>query len=147
MEERLVVVALDGYKGPEIEVISGLPQGSAVSPILFTVYIADIHSEVEGKINSVRALSFVDDITWLAVGDDVAELTKKLEQCAKLSKRWAENNAVEFELAKTEAILFSKKEDIRRCRSGHHSHNDTRSLGWDNRDNRDERIIPDRAFY
>jgi hypothetical protein len=72
MEERLVVMAFDGYEGPEIEVISGLLQGSAVSPILFAIYIADIHSEVEGKINSVRALSFVDDITWLAVGDDVA---------------------------------------------------------------------------
>jgi hypothetical protein len=97
--------------------ISGLPQGSAVSPILFAIYIADIHSEVEGKINSVRALSFVDDIKWLAVGD-VAELTKKPEQCAKLNKRWAENNAVEFELAKTEAILFSKKKKTLEWKTG-----------------------------
>jgi phosphoribosyl-AMP cyclohydrolase len=51
----------------------------------------------------------VNDIAWLLVWDDVAELTKKLEQCAKLRKRWAENNAVKFELAKTEVILFSKK--------------------------------------
>jgi hypothetical protein len=58
MEERWVVIALDGYEGPEIEVILGLPQGSAVSPVLFAIYIADI--------------------TWQVVGDD-AELTKKLE--------------------------------------------------------------------
>jgi hypothetical protein len=30
MEERRAVVALDGYEGSEFEVITGLPQGSAV---------------------------------------------------------------------------------------------------------------------
>jgi hypothetical protein len=49
----------------------------------------------------------MDDITWLAVGCDTGELVTILEQCAKLRKRWAKNNTVESELAKTEAILFS----------------------------------------
>jgi hypothetical protein len=46
----------------------------------FAIYIADIYSGVEYEINGVRALPFVDYITWLAVGEDVAELIKQLEQ-------------------------------------------------------------------
>jgi hypothetical protein len=38
------------------------------------MYISVKHGGAEGKINVVRALPFVDDITWLAIGDDVAEL-------------------------------------------------------------------------
>jgi hypothetical protein len=93
-------------------VISYLPQRSAVSPILFAIYIANIHSEVEGKINGVRALSFVDDITWLAVGDDVAELTKKLEQCAKQSKDGLRIMRLNLSLRKQKRFCIQKKEDI-----------------------------------
>jgi hypothetical protein len=59
----------------------------------------------------VRALSFVDNITQLAVGDDAAEqiFFKKMEQCTKLRKRWAEDNVIEFELAKTSDSVFIKK--------------------------------------
>ena len=41
-------------------------------------------------------------------------MTSKLEQCAAASLRWADDNAVRFEVSKTEAILFSKRRKHRR---------------------------------
>ena len=64
------------------------------------------------------SISFVDDITWIVEGVDLDDVTTKLEGCARASLRWAESNAVRFETAKTEAILFSRKRKHRRCQRG-----------------------------
>ena len=46
-----------------------------VSPILFAIYMADIHKEVEDQVEGCRGISFVDDITWVVEGEDLRELT------------------------------------------------------------------------
>ena len=58
---------------------SWVNERSTVSPILFAIYIAEVHAIyiaevhefVESRALGVQALSFVDDMTWLAVGEDV----------------------------------------------------------------------------
>lgn len=51
----------------------------------------------------------MDGVTWLVEGLDVRDVVRKLEQCASASLEWAQDNAVRFETAKTEAILFSRR--------------------------------------
>jgi len=82
-----------------------------VSPILFAIYMADIHAEVEEQIGgvTVQRLSFVDDMTWLATADNPGQLVQKLDKCARLSLQWARENAVKFETTKTKAIPFSRQ--------------------------------------
>jgi len=63
MTDRRVKMAVDRQEGGEMEVTTGLPQGSAVSPILFAIHIAEVHEFVESRVPGVRALSFVDDVT------------------------------------------------------------------------------------
>ena len=69
-------------------------QGSPVSPVLSAIYIANIHSEVEGRVEDGRGISFVDDVTWVVEGEDMPDLVAKLERCAEGSLRWVESNAV-----------------------------------------------------
>lgn len=80
-----------------------MPKRSLVSLILFAVYIAGVYDEVESQVPGVRGLSFVDDVTWLAVGVTVGGLVEKLETCARMSEWWTRDNAVRFETSKTEA--------------------------------------------
>ena len=65
MQERRVKMVIDGKEEEEIEVTMGLPQGSSVSLILFIIYVGGVHRDGEGG-GTVRSLSFIDDITWIA---------------------------------------------------------------------------------
>lgn len=64
MEERKVRMVINGKEEEEMEIITGLPQGSSVSPILFIIYINGVH-EARERGGGVRSLSFVDDVTWI----------------------------------------------------------------------------------
>ena len=110
------VMGVDGQDGEPTRVTTGLPQGSPISPVLFAIYIADIHGAVEGQVEDSRGISFVDDVTWLAEGTNLNDVVDKLERCAAASLQWADRNR--FETSKTEAILFSKKRKHRRCNTG-----------------------------
>ena len=52
--------------------------------------------------------SFVDDVTWVAVGKSATEVQHRLERAAAAAIRRARDNGAAFEVAKTEAILFSR---------------------------------------
>ncbi len=55
-DRRQRVVAVDGEVSSWKSVLSGVPQGSVLGPILFLVYINDLEEGVTGKI-----LNFADD--------------------------------------------------------------------------------------
>ena len=118
MRDRRVIMSIDGQEGEEMGVTTGLPQGSPVSPVLFALYIAEIHQAVESQMEDCRGISFVDDVTWIVEAVDLDDVTAKLKECAQASLRWAENNTVRFETAKTEDILFSRKRKHRCCQRG-----------------------------
>ena len=63
--------------------------------------------EVERKTGA-EGLSIVDDVAWVATGNDVKEVTAKLEACAVAAGEWAQANAASFDEGKTEAVLFRK---------------------------------------
>ena len=100
-------MVIDGKEEEELEVTTGLPQGSSVSPILFIICVSGIHRAGEGE-GIVRSPSFVDDVIWIAHGRSVREVRVKLEGAARREIAWRCSNGVTFEPAKTEAILFSR---------------------------------------
>ena len=54
---------------PLEDIISGVPQGSILGPILFLVYVNDISNST-----SLNILSFADDTTTSFSSHDVAQL-------------------------------------------------------------------------
>lgn len=64
-------MSIDGRDSDSTEVTTGLPQGPPISPVLFAIYIADIHQAVENQAEDSRVISFVDDVTWVVEGADL----------------------------------------------------------------------------
>lgn len=59
MESKLSLV-VDGYQCEEVEVETGVPQGSPVSLILFVVYLSRIFKEVEKEVEGCTATLYAD---------------------------------------------------------------------------------------
>src|SRR4051794_2604049 len=92
---------------------SGLPQGSPVSPILFCIYISGVFYAIEEAVLGVWALSFADDIGLATAGGSVEQVCERLQQAGETAESWGHQNAVQFDMDKTEALLFSRKKGQR----------------------------------
>ena len=108
LTDRKVQLVIDGHDNQEREIETGIPQGSPVSPILFLVYISGVFEKVTESCPAIISLSFVDDLGFIASGHSVKELAKILGRVATIVLEWGKQNAVTYDIAKTEAVLFSK---------------------------------------
>jgi hypothetical protein len=111
MEERKVVISMDGREGDIMDVETGVRQGSPVLLVLFVIYLSGLFGEVEKEEEECgsEGISFVDDVAWVVEGVDVGECTQRLEKCAAKAHSWAKDNACQFDIDKTEAIFYTRK--------------------------------------
>jgi hypothetical protein len=106
LSSRSIRLAFDGQIEPFQDIETGIPQGSPISPILFLVYIRDLFQS-----ETVRYISYIDDISLTYSSTSFRKNSKVLSLVAKNLYRLAENNAIQFDLAKTELIHFQGGKD------------------------------------
>ena len=106
--DRKIQLVIDRHDNKKREIETGIYQGSPVSPILFLIYINVVFNKVLETSPLVTSLSFVNDLGFIALGSSVKEVVKTLENIAKVVLEWERQNAVTYDVFKTEAILFSK---------------------------------------
>lgn len=74
LTNRKIQHVIDGYKNPENDVETGIPQGSPVSPVLFLIYISGVFEQVEKELPEIVSLSFLNDLGFIALGTSVKEM-------------------------------------------------------------------------
>ena len=105
LKNRRVQLVFDGQTQNLIEVETGIPQGSPVSPILFLIYTREL--ALASKLQEKGLiLSYVDDISISITSKNSYKNCKALEEAVNSLVKWGKRNALEFDLDKTELIHF-----------------------------------------
>jgi exonuclease III len=106
LQGRTTQILLGRYKSGTTPTETGIPQGSAISPILFLLFMADLTPLLNSRNTS--ASGFVDDTNILAWSDTTEENCRTLQTKHDLCEDWARRHGAKFAPEKYQLIHFSK---------------------------------------
>ena len=100
-------VIVNGETSDPVKVISGVPQGSVLGPLLFLIYIDDITSLQLSKGTKVSL--YADDMLLykpISSDNDYVELQHDVDKI----HLWSRNNGMQFNVTKCKCIYVAIKE-------------------------------------
>ena len=106
LTDRKQRVGVDGVFSTWLELLTGVPQGSILGPLLFNIYINDLMLEFidsEAKIGN-----FADDNTIFASGSSDDEIKAKLKCSLEAVGSWFSQNGLQLNADKCKLIVFGK---------------------------------------
>ena len=106
LNERSQIVSVNGSKSDSGQVISGVPQGSVLGPLLFVIYINDLLDEI-----ATDGLLFADDtkiFRQILTRNDAEELQSDLNKLEEWTKTWL----LRFNTDKCHVLTLGKLENI-----------------------------------
>jgi len=103
LTNRTQRVCINGEKSESSPVESGVPQGTVLGPILFTIYIDDLESELKKLMLDVKVVKFADDTKGARVVS-CEEDRDKLQQALDCLCDWADKWGMCFNLTKCKVM-------------------------------------------
>ena len=82
--------------------MSGVPQGSVLSPTLFSAFINNFPDTLPPD----STVHFADDTTIFIVGKDPKLLNDSIQSCLDLANSWMSNNGLKLNVSKTKCMLI-----------------------------------------
>ena len=89
------------------KISAGVPQGSVLGPLLYLLYTFDIP-----KIKGVQIATFADDTALLAISENTAQSTVKLQHAIDKVVNWTKNWRISLNESKSQHINFTLKKEI-----------------------------------
>jgi retron-type reverse transcriptase len=105
LSNRSQFVEINGIKSTTINILYGVPQGSVLGPLLFLIYINDLHNALCYSNSHL----FADDTTLLFSGTSLKSIGKKANIDLKLLVGWLNANKISLNSSKTELLIFRSK--------------------------------------
>ena len=93
---------MNGYDSSKLIIKHGVPQGSVLGPLLFLIYINDLHKSIEHC--TVR--HFADDTNLLISSNSPKQLQSYLNLDLKNLYKWLRANNICLSASKTELLVF-----------------------------------------
>ena len=112
LSDRKQTVLINNTHSKPTLLTCGVPQGSVLGPVLFTLYTSPLSSII--KSHSIKHHSYADD-TQLQDSDspdNVHTLLTRTSDCYSHIKNWMTNNKLQLNDDKTEAILISTRQKL-----------------------------------
>ena len=102
LKNRKQYVHISGFNSELENVNFGVPQGSVLGPLLFLIYINDLHHAI--KYSKTR--HFADDTNLLINNNSLKQLKKRLNFDLRQLSNWLKAYKISLNCSKTEYIIF-----------------------------------------
>ena len=110
MSNRSQVVSLGKNLSSPLAVENGVPQGSILGPVLFSLYINDLPS----CINFSNVIMYADDTVIFFSSAQLMEVELKLNMELTSLSEWLCGNKLLLNLKKTEFMVFGTQQRLHR---------------------------------
>ena len=109
LTDRTHYVSLPNHCSASAPAQSGVPQGSVLGPILFTMYAKPLTAIIDS--HSIIHHLFADDLQshMSATPDGISELLRSMQSCISDVNAWATANMLRLNDNKTELMLVTSK--------------------------------------
>ena len=112
LHERKETVIIDGCRSKERDLVCGVPQGSVLGPLLFTMYTSELGDIV--RKHGIQYHCYADDTQLYLPFDPCSpsgllSAKHKLEQCLGDVAAWMGHNYLQLNSDKTEIIVLSTR--------------------------------------
>ena len=102
LTERHQYVSINGYNSSNKLMNYGVPQGSVLGPLLFLIYINDLHNAIKHGVTH----HFADDTNLFLCEATLKKMQIKVNIDLKLLCSWLKANKISLNASKTELLLF-----------------------------------------
>lgn len=102
LKDRQFRVAIDGEISDSLLIPAGVPQGSLLGPILYSIYTSDVPQLPDGCYLSL----FADDTALMVKGRNTKTAVRKLQECLDSFQQYASLWKIKLNAAKTQVIIF-----------------------------------------
>ena len=104
LSNRLQYVSIQGFDSNVREIKHGVPQGSVLGPLLFLLYINDLHEAIKNS----SVYHFADDTNLLNINTSPKKIQKQINLDMEGLYKWLLANKISLNCSKTELIYFHK---------------------------------------
>ncbi|UYV80964.1 hypothetical protein LAZ67_19002292, partial [Cordylochernes scorpioides] len=113
LKNRYIRVKYNGTLSKTFKLYQGLPQGSVLSPTLFTLFIAGIEEKISHKTNIGL---FADDIILWSSNTNWKKAERDLNKTLLHLEKFANKHKLEFNPQKSETCLFTTDKKLYKIR-------------------------------
>ena len=109
LEQRTQSVSMGGSSAPAAALTQGVPQGSVLGPVLFSIYTLALGDTVR---HGIDAHFYADDSQLYAsfdIGSNPSDIIGRMETCIEDIRVWMNDNFLHLNPAKTEVICFASR--------------------------------------
>ena len=105
LSNRFQFVNINGTNSTIKPINIGVPQGSILGPLLFLIYINDLHRCIKYS----KTYHFADDTNLLIIDKSLKKLNKHLNADLSALVQWLRANKISLNTKKTELIIFKSR--------------------------------------
>lgn len=109
LTERKLIIRQQNYNSLRRHIWKGLPQGSVISPPLYSVYTFDLEQAVSPFC---QVLQYADDLALYVSSKSIHEAENQLNSALSYLEDWLTEHGLTISAHKSSTVIFTKKRNI-----------------------------------